>query len=486
VEIGSGLNITSEGVLDTAVQPSVELPKDVSTTEAETGVSLKYSREDHVHLYTPPAPYELPIATTTALGGIKPDGTTITVNSSTGVATAAAAEPQAQADWNETDDAKPDFIKNKPTIPAAQVNSDWNASSGVAQILNKPTIPSPYTLPIASTTVLGGIKPDGTTIKTDPETGITTASVSTDHQYILIGENGAMLSSDLENWTRVLDSTFPLKTITYSDGMGIVAGNGTKFFLSILGNKWINFDTGISQNINSVINTPQGWAAVCDDGVLLVSDDGFSWNPAEFTFPGAVNDIVWNPVVKEFFAVGNSFNGTALIYRSLDLTGGWTSVYSDITDDLYSVAVNDAGNMVATGSNSAAVYSENGDSWEIGRFPYGITCVKVTYKNNLFLAAGGPQGLAKSSDGITWEPVPTIFLGDFKLLTYEDGLYIGGGTGNIYFMGADINNLQLYNVPLGTIYGIAKYPVLPGMKGIINLLNIMDLKISALENMSGK
>lgn len=29
-------------------------------------------------------------------------------------------------------------------IPAAQVNSDWNASSGVAQILNKPTIPTDY------------------------------------------------------------------------------------------------------------------------------------------------------------------------------------------------------------------------------------------------------------------------------------------------------------------------------------------------------
>ena len=32
-------------------------------------------------------------------------------------------------------------LSNKPTIPAAQVNADWNASSGVAQILNKPTIP---------------------------------------------------------------------------------------------------------------------------------------------------------------------------------------------------------------------------------------------------------------------------------------------------------------------------------------------------------
>ena len=31
-------------------------------------------------------------------------------------------------------------LSNKPTIPAAQVNSDWNSSSGVSQILNKPTL----------------------------------------------------------------------------------------------------------------------------------------------------------------------------------------------------------------------------------------------------------------------------------------------------------------------------------------------------------
>ena len=66
---------------------------------------------------------------------------------------------QVQADWNQTDDTQVDYIKNKPslatvatsgdyddltnkpTIPAAQVNADWNAVSGVAQILNKPTIP---------------------------------------------------------------------------------------------------------------------------------------------------------------------------------------------------------------------------------------------------------------------------------------------------------------------------------------------------------
>jgi len=41
-------------------------------------------------------------------------------------------------------------LSDKPTIPAAQVNSDWNATSGKAQILNKPTIP---TVPTIATSV---------------------------------------------------------------------------------------------------------------------------------------------------------------------------------------------------------------------------------------------------------------------------------------------------------------------------------------------
>ena len=47
---------------------------------------------------------------------------------------------QVNSDWNATSGVAE--ILNKPTIPAAQVNSDWNAVSGVAEILNKPTIPA--------------------------------------------------------------------------------------------------------------------------------------------------------------------------------------------------------------------------------------------------------------------------------------------------------------------------------------------------------
>lgn len=45
-----------------------------------------------------------------------------------------------QSDWNQTNPVEPDYIKNKPEIPAAQVNADWDANSGVAEILHKPGV----------------------------------------------------------------------------------------------------------------------------------------------------------------------------------------------------------------------------------------------------------------------------------------------------------------------------------------------------------
>lgn len=44
--------------------------------------------------------------------------------------------------WDNKSNFSGDYndLDNKPTIPAAQVNSDWDADSGVAQILHKPSI----------------------------------------------------------------------------------------------------------------------------------------------------------------------------------------------------------------------------------------------------------------------------------------------------------------------------------------------------------
>ena len=54
--------------------------------------------------------------------------------------------------WTTPFDGNYNTLTNKPTIPAAQINSDWNASSGVAVILNKPLVPP---LPSVTLTAAG-------------------------------------------------------------------------------------------------------------------------------------------------------------------------------------------------------------------------------------------------------------------------------------------------------------------------------------------
>lgn len=56
---------------------------------------------------------------------------------------------QIQADWNQTDNSALDYIKNKPTIPTSsgtstQIQADWDQSDNTAldYIKNKPTIPT--------------------------------------------------------------------------------------------------------------------------------------------------------------------------------------------------------------------------------------------------------------------------------------------------------------------------------------------------------
>ena len=47
-----------------------------------------------------------------------------------------------QSDWAQTDTTADDYIKNKPAIPAAQIQSDWNQTNTAAldYVKNKPEI----------------------------------------------------------------------------------------------------------------------------------------------------------------------------------------------------------------------------------------------------------------------------------------------------------------------------------------------------------
>lgn len=72
-----------------------------------------------------------------------------------------ASSGQVQADWNETDTTAKGYIQNKPVIPAAQVQTDWNADTGMGAVLNKPGNLDAATLQAGTSNVYGLVSPEG-------------------------------------------------------------------------------------------------------------------------------------------------------------------------------------------------------------------------------------------------------------------------------------------------------------------------------------
>lgn len=115
VKIGTGINVTSAGVISANI-PTVN---NGTLTIQKNGTNVQTFTANQ---------------SSNATANITvPTKTSDLTNDSNFVESSDLATVATSGSYND--------LSSKPTIPAAQVNSDWNASSGVAKILNKPTIP---------------------------------------------------------------------------------------------------------------------------------------------------------------------------------------------------------------------------------------------------------------------------------------------------------------------------------------------------------
>lgn len=193
-------------------------------------------------------------------------GNNITIS---GGVISATAEPQVQADWTESDSTskayiqhKPDLsvyaqssslatvattgdyddLTNKPSIPAAQVNSDWNASSGVAQILNKPNL---------ATVATSGNYNDLSNLPTIPP------AVTVDQHY-------DALSSNPQSGTAVaeaLSGTGQVPTVTSSDDSKVLmasysGGQGSYSWQPTAAATQVNSDWEATSGVAEILHKP--------------------------------------------------------------------------------------------------------------------------------------------------------------------------------------------------------------------------------------
>ena len=135
---------------------------------------------------------------------------------------------QVNSDWNAVSGVEE--ILNKPTIPTAtsdltndsgfitigdvptQVNSDWNATTGFAEILNKPTIP----------VVTGFVPYTGATADLD----MGTHNVTADHIALNVSPSGAGFVVGATEWNNTIGSSQTLLkggNVTLKNGVDLVA-----------------------------------------------------------------------------------------------------------------------------------------------------------------------------------------------------------------------------------------------------------------------
>ena len=105
-------------------------------------------------------------------------------------------------EWVSPFDGDYNSLTNTPNIPAAQVNSDWNATSGAARILNKPVVPpqSSVTTAAAGTAALSYNSTNGEFTFTPPDlSGYLTSYTETDPVFAA-SDAAAVTSAKISNW----------------------------------------------------------------------------------------------------------------------------------------------------------------------------------------------------------------------------------------------------------------------------------------------
>lgn len=160
-------------------------------------------------------------------------------------------------------------------IPAAQVNSDWNATSGVAQILNKPTIPADY--------------PPKNHASTD-----TTYGTGTSVKYGHVKASGMVGTNVLENKT--ISGT---ETVSYTCPAGQIISGHIRWTIPL------HEECTLTLKVpNTVIMAGSGETGISSTYNVSLSQDSFTFNgESAFDLPNYI-DIYFVAISTQNCKVG--------------------------------------------------------------------------------------------------------------------------------------------------------------------------------------
>lgn len=204
----------------------------------------------------------------------------------------------------------------------APVNADWNATTGLAQILNKPSIPTAYTLPTASSSVLGGVKV-GANLSIDVN-GVLNANPGS---YSLPTASGSTLGGIKIGSGLSIDGNGVVNATVASSVQTIQELSGTTASLSTNTTAELNITGYKAYSLFKIITTAESWIRIYTDDASrdadLTRSEGTdplagSGVIAEVRTDGVTNTTLITPGILGF---NNDSPRTTTIYLSVTNRG---------------------------------------------------------------------------------------------------------------------------------------------------------------------
>jgi hypothetical protein len=344
---------------------------------------------------------------------------------------------QVNSDWNATSGVEE--ILNKPTIPAAQINSDWNATSGLAEILNKPTLATGSVTSV-DLTMPSAFSVTGNPITTSGTLGVTANGVATqyirgDGQLATLPSNasgGSAVSYYLNGGTAASVATYFQMSQTAVIGTGVdfnKAGNG-------LISQWLT-----DANDPNRLEIPAGnW-----NFEMYMSASSAGGTPAFYVellkYNGTFTTIANSSAVPENITGGTSIDlyltslaipqTTLLVTDRLALrvyivnsVGGRTITMHTQDSHLCQVVTNFAGGVSAlNGLTANTQYLAVGTSGT----DFAISSTTATHTFNLPTASAANRGALSSADWTAFDAKQAALVSGTNIKTINSTSLLGSG-----------------------------------------------------------
>ena len=168
----------------------------------------------------------------------------------------------------------------------APVQPDWNASSGLAEILNKPTIPPAYTLPTAAAGTLGGIKV-GANLSIDAD-GILSANAG---GYTLPAANATTLGGIKVGSGLSIDGNGVLTATGGSSVPSIQDLSGTTAALAADGTSELNITGYKAYSLFKITTDAEAWVRVYVDDASRDADSTRSEGEDPTPGSGVISEV---------------------------------------------------------------------------------------------------------------------------------------------------------------------------------------------------